>query len=418
MVLATTHHTEGTQVAAQQADVVIVGGGIAGGSLATVLARRGLEVVVLERDLAYRDRNKGENMMPWGWAEVARLGLTDCFEQACGFPNPNWIVTDPSGGSNVVPVGQLRPDAPGTFSVGHVAARRALSAAATRAGADVRFGACRIAIDADDDGGVEVSWEEDGRAHQVRAGLLVGADGRGSRTRRLAGLQLERGPRTHWIASLLVAGTELDADLRVAVAGERLMLGVPLPEQQARLYLVSRDDRFTGETDAMRMLRSCREMPGASDWIGDATPAGPCATYGGEDTWVDTPATDSIVLIGDAAGHNSPIIGQGLSMAMRDVRLVSDLLDEGSSPWSELFQPYVEERRERLRRVRFVAQLWAELRLRPDDQLLDFAEHPDLMALLLGIYTGFDDAPAEWFTSRNREQLLNRSPEPRAAVSV
>jgi flavin-dependent dehydrogenase len=43
-------------------DVVIVGAGIAGASLATVLARSGIEVVVLERQREYRDRVRGEFM--------------------------------------------------------------------------------------------------------------------------------------------------------------------------------------------------------------------------------------------------------------------------------------------------------------------------------------------------------------------
>ena len=38
------------------ADVVVVGGGIAGSSLATVLARDGYQVVVLERQTTYRDK--------------------------------------------------------------------------------------------------------------------------------------------------------------------------------------------------------------------------------------------------------------------------------------------------------------------------------------------------------------------------
>ena len=36
------------------------------------------------------------------------------------------------------------------------------------------------------------------------------------------------------------------------------------------------------------------------------------------------------MLIGDAAGHNDPIIGQGLSIAMRDARIVRDLVLDGA----------------------------------------------------------------------------------------
>ena len=61
-----------------------------------------------------------------------------------------------------------------------------------------------------------------------------------------------------------------------------------------------------------------------------ATPAGPCATYPGDDTWTDAPFADGVVLIGDAAGYNDPIIGQGLSIAMRDARIVRDLILDGA----------------------------------------------------------------------------------------
>lgn len=47
---------------ARTADVVIVGGGIAGSALATVLARGGHEVVLLERQTVYRDKVHGEGM--------------------------------------------------------------------------------------------------------------------------------------------------------------------------------------------------------------------------------------------------------------------------------------------------------------------------------------------------------------------
>ena len=41
-------------------DVVIVGAGIAGGALGTVLSRAGFEVVLLEREITFPDRVRGE----------------------------------------------------------------------------------------------------------------------------------------------------------------------------------------------------------------------------------------------------------------------------------------------------------------------------------------------------------------------
>src|SRR5260370_11006569 len=68
-------------------DVVIVGGGIAGGALATALARGGIAVAVLERDAMPIDKVRGEFMAHWGVAELQRLRLLDILTAAGGvFP--------------------------------------------------------------------------------------------------------------------------------------------------------------------------------------------------------------------------------------------------------------------------------------------------------------------------------------------
>ena len=63
-------------------DVAIVGAGIAGGALGTVLARAGLEVVLLEREHSYPDRVRGEFMAPWGVTELAKLELLQPLREA------------------------------------------------------------------------------------------------------------------------------------------------------------------------------------------------------------------------------------------------------------------------------------------------------------------------------------------------
>ena len=88
---------------------------------------------------------------------------------------------------------------------------------------------------------------------------------------------------------------------------------------------------------------------------------GPFNSFSNEDRWVEDPTATGVVLIGDAAGHNDPITGQGLSIALRDVRLVSEIIVAGG--YDRLsFRPYVAERLERMRRLRITARLSAKLR--------------------------------------------------------
>src|SRR3954454_11947080 len=65
-------------------DVAIVGGGIAGAALATVLARDGYEVLLLERQTRYRDKVRGEFLTCWGVAEMLALDLEKPFLDAGG----------------------------------------------------------------------------------------------------------------------------------------------------------------------------------------------------------------------------------------------------------------------------------------------------------------------------------------------
>jgi choline dehydrogenase-like flavoprotein len=46
-------------------DVVIIGAGVAGGAMATRLARNGHAVLVLERTRVHVDRIRGEFLAPW-----------------------------------------------------------------------------------------------------------------------------------------------------------------------------------------------------------------------------------------------------------------------------------------------------------------------------------------------------------------
>src|SRR5882762_1917950 len=71
-------------------DVIVVGGGLAGSTLATVLARKGRRVLVLEREAKFKDRVRGENMLPWGVAVARRLGILEDLVAAGGHLTQFW----------------------------------------------------------------------------------------------------------------------------------------------------------------------------------------------------------------------------------------------------------------------------------------------------------------------------------------
>lgn len=51
-------------------DIITVGGGLGGAALAKAMAEHGARVLVLEAESRFRDRVRGESMLPWGVAEA------------------------------------------------------------------------------------------------------------------------------------------------------------------------------------------------------------------------------------------------------------------------------------------------------------------------------------------------------------
>lgn len=66
--------------ASDDADVIIVGAGVAGAALAHTLGKDGRRVHVIERDLSEPDRIVGELLQPGGYLKLIELGLEDCVE--------------------------------------------------------------------------------------------------------------------------------------------------------------------------------------------------------------------------------------------------------------------------------------------------------------------------------------------------
>jgi flavin-dependent dehydrogenase len=112
---------------------------------------------------------------------------------------------------------------------------------------------------------------------------------------------------------------------------------------------------------------------------------------------------DGVVLIGDAAGHNNPITGQGLSLALRDARIARDLILEGARE-SGAFESYGKERAMRMERVRFIAEALAIAQAEDADnrpaRRAMLAERmaamdPKLLPLMLGAFAGPETIPEE-----------------------
>jgi len=64
-------------------DLLIVGGGLAGASLGRSMALAGFRVLIIEKELKFRDRIRGEILLPWGSVEAKDLGIYDILLETC-----------------------------------------------------------------------------------------------------------------------------------------------------------------------------------------------------------------------------------------------------------------------------------------------------------------------------------------------
>ncbi|MFC8247969.1 NAD(P)/FAD-dependent oxidoreductase [Streptomyces chartreusis] len=345
---------------AERIDAVVVGGGIAGSALAAALAGDGHEVLLLERQTTYRDKVRGEVINCWGVEELLQLGLEETLLKAGGtyvdrFIGFDEIVDPKTAREKALPLDQMLPGIRGVLDVGHPEACEALSNAAEEAGATVVRGVGDILVT----GGADpvVRYEHNDLEYEVPCRLVVGADGRMSTVRRQLGIGLTQTPPNSLGGGMLVEDLH-DWPVNVTsvgTEGDLLYFVFPREGGRARLYLlhdVAQKGRFTGpnrHTDFLRAFQlDC--IPG-SQMFAEATPAAVCAFYPMNDAWADSPHAPGAVLVGDAAGWSDPVIGQGLSIALRDARMVRDCL-RTSATWAPAdLEPYAREREVRMHRL-------------------------------------------------------------------
>jgi 2-polyprenyl-6-methoxyphenol hydroxylase-like FAD-dependent oxidoreductase len=399
----------------QSFDVVIVGGGLGGSALGGYLARDGLDVLVLERLTEFSDRVRGEWMAPWGAAELKKVGLYERFmangghHLACNIGYDELLTPDQAE-ARAFSFGGVHPDVPGPLCMEHVVMQNQALAQAIEAGADVRCGVSGVEVTAGEQ--PDVAFEYEGESHEVSCRLIVGADGRTSSVRRQLGIRMEEAPIDHLIAGLLVDGAEgWPQDLQaIGKVGDIHYLVFPQGRGKIRIYAdyaYAGEARFNGDDGAQELLAAFDMEPVPhSEAVANARPIGPCRSFPSQDAWVDEPCVEGAVLIGDAAGYNDPILGQGLSVTLRDARMVGELLTQNEAWSTSLFEPYVDERRERLRRLRFTASFITTLNARfgPEDlerRALAFqrlADNPALGMVQLAAFAGPESLPAECFT--------------------
>ncbi|MEO6236377.1 MAG: NAD(P)/FAD-dependent oxidoreductase [Vicinamibacterales bacterium] len=340
-------------------DVIVCGAGPAGSVAATVLARGGARVLLIDRARFPRAKLCGDTMNPGTVAILRRLAMTGDVE-ASARPVDGMIVTGEHG---------VRVSAPYAAGVQGLAIERrvldeALMRAAVAAGVRVEEGVLVRGPLLDATGreprvrGIVMAGR-DGRDVRVPAPMIIAADGR--RSRLAVGVGLARQPRhpRRWAIGAYfqhVAGMTSFGEMHVRRG--RYIGVAPLPSGETNVCLVipgpaSVRGAGPGFDDPSALLRLALDgdrplrerfadarMTAAPVMLGPlAVDAAQCGMPG-------------LLLAGDAAGFIDPMTGDGLRFAVRGGELAADVALALFGGLPE--QPHV--RLARLRRRDFAAK--------------------------------------------------------------
>jgi geranylgeranyl reductase family protein len=165
-----------------KSDVIVVGAGPAGASAAYFLARAGIHVLLVDREVFPREKVCGDGLAARALVVLERMGLGDWLR---GFPEPEVMLFSSPNGEAV----RIQLERPEGFFYGRVIPRISLDEAvverAVAAGARLLDGTKITSLE-QRQGGLHLRGERNGQVVHLDAQLAIAADGgQASFTRRL-----------------------------------------------------------------------------------------------------------------------------------------------------------------------------------------------------------------------------------------
>ena len=327
-------------MSATRYDLVIVGGGLVGGSLACTLGRAGLRVALVEA-LAPAARSQpsyDERVLALSWGSRRILEAMGLWEDLAPGAEPIRCVHVSDRGH----FGFARLDSAeeGVAALGYVAPARLIGQAiqAHLGGVDVFCPARLIGFHLREER-VDIEVASEGESRLLSAALLVAADGGDSAIRKRLGFDaLERGYGHDAIISTVTPDQP-----QAGVAFERFtdtgpLALLPMTEGRYSVVWTARESE-TGAIlglDDKAFIDHLQARFGFR--LGGLARPGRRRAYPLKLMLTRKPVRQRLVLIGNAAHTLHPVAGQGLNLGLRDLaalaQIVTDRVRAGADPGS------------------------------------------------------------------------------------
>ena len=330
-------------------DAIVVGARCAGAATAMLLARRGLEVLLVDRARFPSDLPHGHFIHRRGPPLLDEWGLLDpVLATGC---SPITSFVEDLGDFTLRGEDLALDGVPVGLGPRRAALDAVLVEAAVEAGATLResFPVHELVFA---DG--RVAGVRGGSGTTVRARFVIGADGRNSRVAKAAGAPTydDVPTLTCWYFSYWseVAGSALELYMRDG----RFVFAFPTNDQLFAVFVAWPIDALASvRGDAERMLLETLDaVPDLADRVRGGTREE--RIYGATSlpNYLRRPYGDGWALVGDAGCHKDPFLALGICDAFRDAELLAGAVDAGLSgarPESQALAEYEQRRNDATR---------------------------------------------------------------------
>ncbi|WP_209428185.1 NAD(P)/FAD-dependent oxidoreductase [Pararhodobacter sp. SW119] len=316
-------------------DMVIVGARCAGSAAALTLARGGARVLVVERDAPGTDTLSTHALMRGALMLLANWGLLDQLI-AAGIPPIRTTIFD--YGSKRAEVA-IKPGhgVDALLSPRRWLLDRTLAAAANEAGAEIRYRTALRGLLTRSNGAVRgvVLTGPEGATTQVRAGLVIGADGRRSSVARMVGAPVERVGRHAasviyaYVAGMTDHGTRWHYRPGIAAGA------IPTNGGAHCVFVSAAPERYQtelrGDLSASLKRILAEVHPDLAAEVASGRMLDRPRAFAGEPGYFRRAHGQGWALAGDAGYFKDPITAHGITDALRDGWLLGEAALNGTA---------------------------------------------------------------------------------------
>jgi menaquinone-9 beta-reductase len=316
-------------------DVIVVGGGPGGSTLAWELARRGVRTLLLERARFPREKVCGDYVEPRGLRILQEMGCLERLERSGPLPithSATFVDWERCYAGEIPFYGVLDHLPPHGYIIPRDELDTAMLETAERAGATVHQETLVTGVDAAS-AGVDVEARRGGKVVRHRSRLIAGADGANSVVGTSAGTLVDDPRHTAVAQRAYATGVEMELGEALfffdealfpgygwvfPMAGGRVNLGVGILSETRRRLNLNVPELFADFVERLcRLHAPCAGLELCSAPIG-----GIVRTYGA----AGANHFDGGVLIGDAGSFVDPMTGEGITPAAESALLAAPVL--------------------------------------------------------------------------------------------